>query len=303
MNLLQEIRNDFAGIKEGGIISITSLGEDDDVIISKSKEEGYIIGIGIEENVPNIDESFTTCHLFTSYIVLKRFRKRYLLLSCNSEWFKREFASLCCDFVEPGPNYSYRKDLLKNPLIWWKKWINLLGNTISEKNVYCIISEMIALDYLFQRDKSVIWLATSAGVRDIESDTGTYEVKSTIRRTGYDVTINSVYQLDNKKDFWLLFFRMEESKDSGISINDMYNLLLSHGYDKEKLDKELKKQGINRDNHICNIKYKVIERVKYLVDNAFPKIVDSSFVDGHRPKGIDKITYTVDLSVVNGIPW
>ena len=136
---------------------------------------------------------------------------------------------------------------------------------------------MLALDTIFQEDKSAVWLAAKAGVRDIETNTGTYEVKSTIRRTGYDVTINSVYQLDNNKDFWLLFLRMEESKDDGVSINDMCSLLLSHGYDREKLDSELKKQGINRDNHICNIKYRVIERVKFLVDNDFPKIVDSSF--------------------------
>ena len=45
MDLLQEIRNDFAGIEEGRIISITSLGKNDDVIITKSKEEGYVIGI------------------------------------------------------------------------------------------------------------------------------------------------------------------------------------------------------------------------------------------------------------------
>lgn len=303
MDLLQEIRNDFSGIEEGRIIPITSLGKNDDVIITKSKEEGYVIGICVDDSVPSIDESFTTCHLFTSYLVMNNTRKRCLFLSCNSESFKREFASLCCDFVEPGSNYIYRIELLKNPLVWWKKWINLLGNTVSEKNVYCVIAEMLALDTIFQEDKSAVWLAAKAGVRDIETNTGTYEVKSTIRRTGYDVTINSVYQLDNNKDFWLLFLRMEESKDDGVSINDMCRLLLSHGYDREKLDNELKKQGINRDNHICNIKYRVIERVKYLVDNEFPKIVDSSFIDGHRPKGIDKITYSVDLSVVKGCSW
>lgn len=303
MDLLQEIRNDFAGIEDGGVIAVNALGTSENIIINRNKTEGLMIGILIDENVPSINETFTTCHIFDSNFTYKGNNKRYLFLSCKLIDYRNEFASLCCEFVEPGPDGKYRKELLENPLNWWKKWINLLGNSITERNIYCVIAEMMALDYLFQKDNSITWLAAKAGVRDIESDTDTFEVKSTIRRTGYEITISSPYQLDAKKSFWILFCRMEESNNEGFSINDMYEKLISDGYDKQKLTTELLMQGLDLTNHICNIKYKAIEKVKYLVDNDFPKIVDSSFVGGHRPKGIDKITYTVNLNSINGTNW
>lgn len=303
MDLLQEIRNDFAGIKEGSVIELMALGSEEHIIISKNKKEGLMIGIPVTETVPSINESFTSCQIFDSYFTYKGKNERYLFLSCKLFDYRNEFASLCCEFVEPGPNGKYRNELLNNPLNWWKKWIILLGNTITERNIYCVIAEMMALDYLYKKDNSITWHAAKAGVRDIESDTDTFEVKSTIRRTGYEITISSSFQLDNETPFWLLFCRMEESNDNGFSIKDMFDILVNDGYDKQKLTNELAMQGLDLSNHICNIKYKAIERIRYLVDNSFPKIVDSSFVGGHRPAGIDKITYTVNLNAIQGQPW
>ena len=303
MTLLQEIRNDFAGIAEGAVIRIESLGSEENIIVSRDSRNGLMIGMQIDDSVPGVNESFTSCHLFDSYFFMNGSNQRYLFLSCSLLEYRREFASLCCEFVEPGPGGQYRKELLTDPLAWWLKWINLLGNTVSERNIYCVIAEMIALDFLFQNDNTVTWLAAKAGVRDIESDTETFEVKSTIRRTGHEAVISSSFQLDSDKNFWILFCRMEENKSEGVSIRNMFDTLVGHGYDRQKLTDELSRQGLDLSNHICGIKYKAIEKVKYLVDDDFPKIVDASFVGGHRPNGIDKITYTVDLASVKGEIW
>lgn len=303
MKLLQELRYDFAGITEGSVIAVTSLGETEKIIVHRSKTDGIMVGLQIDDKVPPISEFFTSCRIFDSYFTYKGQKERYLFLSCNALDFKHEFASLCCEFLEPGPNDQYREELLNNPRNWWRKWIKLLGNSITERNVYCVIAEMTVLDYLFQQDNTVSWLAAKRGVRDIESDTETFEVKSTIRRTGYEITISSSFQLDNIKPFWIFFCRMEECKNEGFSIKDMYQQLISHGYDDQKLLNELTVQGLDLNNHLCNEKYKIIERTKYLVDENFPKITDSSFVGGHRPKGVDKITYTVDLNAIEGRTW
>ncbi len=299
MSLIKELRDDFMGIRDGQVISVSGF-ENDDVIVFRNRTEGIMVGIKIGPEVPSISETFTSCHLFDSYFTNKEKNNRYLFLACKELGFSHEFASLCCDFVDPGEDGRYRKELLSDPFTWWKKWIELLGNTVTERNVYSVIAEMIVLDHLFQKDKTVVWTAANAGVRDLETESQSIEVKSTVRRTEYEAVISSSFQLKSKKPLWLVFVRMEENSHDGYSIADMYGQLIQHGYDSVKLQKELKQQGIDLTNHICKIKYRIIERIRYRVDDNFPKIVDSSFVDGRIPKGVDKITYTVDLNSVNG---
>lgn len=303
MTLLQEIRNDFIGLSEGKTIELTCLEDKFKAIVTKTKKEGLMVGFPVESDFEDISEPFTSCKYFTDMFTYKNVTKKYLFLSCKIPNYQHEFSSLCCEFLEPGPDGKYRKQIIENPSNWWKKWAEILGNSITERNVYCVIAEMMVLDSLFQKDKTVTWLAAKAGVRDIESDTETAEVKSTIKRTGYEVTISSPYQLDCSKPFWLYFCRMEEVKTDGFSIKDMYNLLIDHGYDEVKLNDELQSQRLNLVSHECNVKYKILEKLKFLVDDDFPQITDSSFVGGHRPLGVDKITYTIHLDPKKGEIW
>ncbi len=298
--LLQNIRNAFMGLSVGSVLTVSEPDSPEEIIVAKNASEGVMVGIQIDDNVPKINENFASCHLFDSYFSYGNENKRYLFLGCRILKLRHEFASLCCEFLEPGPNYIYRKELLKDPLSWWKKWKDLIGNSITEKNVYCVIAEMMTLDLLFRNNKDVSWLAAIAGVRDIEANNETIEVKSTIQRSGYEATISSSFQLDSQKPLSLYFFRMEKNDRDGYSIEDLYNILLSHGYNSEKLIKELANQGIDLSNHISKIKYKCLELIKYKVDEDFPKIVDSSFVGGQKPKGINTITYSIDLNVVPG---
>ncbi len=303
MTLLQEIRNDFTGLSEGMTIELTCLEDKYKAIVTKTKKEGLMVGFPVDPDFEDISEPFTSCKYFTEMFTYKDETKKYLFLSCKIPNYQHEFASLCCEFLEPGPRGQYREEILKNPAAWWKKWTEILGNSITERNVYCVIAEMMVLDSLFQKDKTVTWLAAKAGVRDIESDTETAEVKSTIKRTGYEVTISSPYQLDSSKPFWLYFCRMEEAKTDGYSIKDMYNLLLKHGYNEIQLNNELQSQRLNLASHECNIKYKALEKLRFLVDENFPQITDSSFIGGHRPQGVDKIKYSVHLDSIKGEIW
>lgn len=116
-----------------------------------------------------------------------------------------EFATVCAQFVEPGIDGIDRKNLMSEPLEWWKKWRELMGNTISNKEAYSVIAEMMVLDDLYTQDNTVEWTAVNSGSHDIEGNESSYEVKSTVKRYGATITISGQHQLQKFKKITAIF--------------------------------------------------------------------------------------------------
>ena len=192
--------------------------------------------------------------------------------------------------------------MLENPLNWWKRWKELVGNGIKERAVYSVIAEMYVLEHKLKSDPSAEWTATRMGSRDIECNGESGEVKSTCKRYGAEINISGQHQLEHKKPLYLYFIRMEESLE-GISVNDMKKRLVNAGYDSGKLEIELQHQGFERGASIRERKYRILEKRKYVVDESFPYITKESFKNNQLPSGITHIVYTVDLDAVSYTTW
>lgn len=299
MELLEEIRECFASTQDGARKIKTLPAEYPAIVIRNN--EGY--GVAIEFNDSrDVSEKFANSRLFTAILIIGGEEKKYLILSCMLDILRYEFATVCAQFIEPGIDGIDRKNLIAQPLEWWKRWRELLGNAISNKEAYSVIAEMLVLDRLFINDKSVEWTAINAGSHDIEGDNNSYEVKSTIKRYGSTITISGQHQLQSKKKLQIYFCRFEKSKE-GISVNDLVKELLSHGYDRDKLEKELYQLGYEKGSSIREVKYKVLEKRIYEVNDEFPKITNTSFKENHIPDSIIQITYTIDLDGLNYTVW
>lgn len=299
MNILEEIRECFASTQNGAR-QVKSLPIEYPALIIRNNE-GYGAAIVFDDE-RDICEKFANCRMYTQYMCIEGKENKYLILSAMLDSLRYEFATVCAQFIEPGFDGIDRKNLLQDPLSWWKQWRELLGNTISEKKAYSVIAEMLVLDTLYAKDPTIEWAAVNAGSHDIESSTESYEVKSTIKRYGTTITISGQHQLQSSKRFQLYFCRMEKSK-MGISINEMKEKLISDGYDENKIEQQLYQLGFERGASIRNEKYKVLEKRKYEVNNEFPKITKSSFKDDRIPESIIQITYTVDLDGIEYTTW
>lgn len=299
MGTLEEIRECFASTHNGARDLKTVPNKYPAMVIRNN--EGY--GVAIEYNYEkDISEKFANSCLFTQVIREGDNEKKYLVLSCMRDSLRYEFATVCAQFVEPGLDGIDRKNLLTDPLSWWKQWRDLMGNAISDRNAYSVIAEMMVLDDLYQNDNSVVWAAVKSGSHDIEGDNGSYEVKSTIKRYGASITISSQHQLQSLKRLYLYFCRLERSKE-GVSINDMKDKLIADGYDKEKIEQQLYCLGYEKGTSVREEKYKVLEKRKYEVDDKFPRIVDSSFKGDRIPDLVTQITYTIDLDGLKYVVW
>lgn len=300
MSIVNEIREGFAAMKSNGALAIRELPIDYPAYIIRLSE-GYGVAIEVDKELV-VAERFNNCRFHTGMIAINGTPCNYLILSSAFEEYRHEFASLCAEFVDPGDCGNDRSTLLNDPLSWWTKWKELVGNTNRDPRVYNVIAEMMVLDYKFRIDKSTIWAATIMGSHDIESDSESCEVKSTVKRYGAEIEISGQHQLAHKKPLFLYFCRMEESLE-GFSIEDMKRILVEAGYDEGKLELDIQKQGFERGANIRNQKYKVLEKRKYVVDENFPQIIESSFKDNKFPSGVTHIQYTVDLDGLAYSNW
>lgn len=300
MTILEEIRDSFASMTSNGAMRISRLADEFTAYIIRIPD-GYGVAIPVDSEM-EVAENFNSCKFRTGLLSIDGNPSNYLMLISAFEEYRYEFASLCAELVSPGENGKERKALLECPLNWWKRWKELVGNDIKDRAIYSIIAELLVLEHKLATDPSAEWAATRMGSHDIECAKESGEVKSTCKRYGAEITIAGQHQLIHTKPLYLYFLRMEESLE-GISINDMKARLIQAGYNPGKIELELQQQGLEHGASIRNLKYKVLEKRKYVVDESFPCITRESFKNNQPPAGITQIIYTVDLDAINYTAW
>jgi hypothetical protein len=300
MTILDEIRDGFASMTSIGALRIASLPDEYMAYIIRIPD-GYGVAIPVNSDM-EVAENFNSCKFRTGLLSIGGTPSNYLMLFSAFEEYRYEFASLCAELLSPGENGKDRQKLLDNPLDWWKRWKELVGNDLKERAIYCIIAELLVLEHKLSTDPTAEWAATRKGSHDIECAEESCEVKSTCKRYGAEITIAGQHQLLHNKPLYLYFLRMEESQE-GVSINDMKARLIQAGYNPGKLEIELQQQGLEHGASIRNQKYKTLEKRKYIVDEKFPCITRESFKNNQPPAGITQIVYTVDLDAVKYTGW
>lgn len=295
MDLSSEIVQYFAESKKNNAIQLTKLDEMFPAWVVRF-DDWYGVGIPFIEDML-ISEKFFNVRLISRKLIIGNKEQTLLLLTSTVEALRIEFASICAQFVYPGVNGIERLSIVEDPVSWWKRWRELLGNSVVDKPVYSILGEMLALEQISGIEDFPKWSALTQSTHDIEADNCSYEVKSTINRYDAKVTINSQYQLSIPRDkrLKLIFCRFEMSP-IGISISDMVQRLVVKGYEREQLEKGLEKYNLEKGCSARLEKYKLLEMRMYNVDAAFPIITSESFKDSKIPEGISQLTYTVELT-------
>lgn len=296
MSILQEIQQFFASLTRGAA-PLASLPPEYPAYAIRAVD-GFGVAIEWDQEKP-VSEFFSSAHLMSARTLIGGEQKTLLALISNREEYRNEFATVCAQFVDPGNDGMDRSNLVRDPIGWWQKWKNLLGNTALDKTPYSVLAEMIVLKHVMSFDPTARWTASESGTHDIESDNHSYEVKSTIIRYGALLSISSQFQLLNPKPLDLFFIRFEESP-SGVSINDIAAELVSKGYDESLLEIQLTKAHFERGSSDRDRKFTILEKRLYAVDDGFPRITAQSFKGDTIPTAIVEIHYKVDL---DGVPY
>ena len=62
------------------------------------------------------------------------------------------------------------------------------------------------------------------------------------------------------------------------------------------VEEKLLARGFGKNKSARNMTFTLHAASRYHIDDKFPKITKASFVGGEFPHGIDKISYTINLS-------
>ena len=223
-------------------------------------------------------------------------QKNVLLLVSDSVGIELPFSSLCAEFVDPGINGVFRKEIESSPVGWWSEWKELLGNRNIDDRIYDVLGELCVLAYFEKLGCSPEWNGPTGASYDIEMSEEFVEVKSTLSSTKKEITISNLFQLDPPgKKLSLVLCQFEPSVEAGVSINSVVADLESQGFNVSTLNEKLIHQGFAPGKSARNKRFILHTMLKYAVDSDFPRIVPSSFVTGSLPTGIMRITYTVNL--------
>lgn len=298
MDLIERIKRNFNKGYFNKAMSIDGLHESYPAWTLK-QAEWVGVAVPLDSDI-SFSEAFSSVRIRTEHgAVINGIKYNLLLLTCSEMEYRNEFATICSQFVDPGADGSKRIHLIHSPETWWNHWKFLLGNVSTTKEAYPIIGELIAVEWLLKQGIPVRWSGIERATHDIETSTGSYEIKSTTARYGYEVTISSLYQLRKAgKTLDLIFCRFERSM-LGRSLDDLVSSLVSLGFPKDALEHTLKNEGLEPGRPARNLKYKLIEMKKYSVNDSFPTVTEFSFKNDRIPEGVIKFTYTIDLS---GLP-
>jgi hypothetical protein len=260
-------------------------------------KEGYGVAIPYDGS-DDINESFASAKIRSMTINFKSGETRNaIVLITNSETIKIPFASLCEALVDPGEKGERRESIETDPVSWWKEWKELLGNKNIDDRIYDVLGELCVLKYAVDNNEDAEWNGPEGASYDIETHDRFIEVKSSINREKREVTISNQFQLDppNKK-LDLILCQFEPTIFSGISIESIIYDFKKLGYNIDTLNSKLELLGLEIGMSARKRTFILHDMLLYSVDESFPRITPASFIEGVMPKGIIKISYTVDLS-------
>lgn len=295
--LLNEIREKFASTANNAIRPISNLPDTASGFVIR---DGMKYGVAVPYEGRQIEEYFSGVCLRSTETVSSGRVIKLLILECGTESVRREFAVFCAEFLNPGDDNSDRHALLADPFKWWRKWCELIGNSVHTKKPYQILGELLTLETLIQSGIQARWQGAAGNTQDIDTDRFACEVKSSLNRYATQITISSKFQLDlHGKPLKLAFVRFEQS-EGGDSLEQAVNRLTALGCDKSRLLGLMARQGVTLGNLAYTTSYNLLEMRFYDVNESFPFITDASFVVGHIPENIIQLNYTVDLT---GLPY
>lgn len=301
MTLLDEIRQAFANLEPSLQADLSSLPPEHPGLAYRSWGSlGVCVPVA---RGTTVSESFAGARLY-SRAGRAGATDDQLCFESDHGRLRNEFAAVCAQFLHPGVGGNDRQALVRDPAEWWRRWRQLLGNSSALRPSYAVLGELLALERLLAAGAQATWGGPAGASYDIETPTGSYEVKSTVMRYGSVVHIAGQYQLlrPQSKPLYVIHQRFEPVP-AGDSVDAIASRLLANGVDAEELEASLAKAGLEKGCSARKERYALLDSQRYVVDAGFPAITPASFVGGTLPTGVTSLTYAVDLDTLTGEPF
>lgn len=144
-----------------------------------------------------------------------------------------------------------------------------------------------------------VWRGPLGEAHDLRRGGTAMEIKTTTRREGRFVEIHGAEQLvaPEAGRLFLGYTRLAKDPD-GKSVPELVEALLATGVHSGAVVTRLEQIGWKSNDIDCYDaeRFVVADHDLYAVDEAFPRVVPRSFINGTVPPGVLGLRYTVDLT-------
>lgn len=303
MDVIEEIRRGMANLDDSGrMLPITSLPLAAPAWVFR---EDASFGVAVELNDGRLfSEGFAGARMATAERMVDGVPRRLLRLESSIPSLRNEFAVVCAQMVDPGDDGAARAALLADPTEWWQRWRHLLGNALTTQTSHATLAELLAFERLLANGEQVTWLGPLGGTVDLVTPAAGFEVKSTVSRYDSRIHVSGQFQLAmaDTGRLSLVHYRFEPTP-SGESVDDVCRRLVAAGVASDLLEGLLMRCGLEAGCSARSEAFALLESRLYAVDEAFPRIVPSSFASGALPNGVVHIEYQVDLAGLGSVPF
>lgn len=236
-------------------------------------------------------------------------RRRFFDVVCRKPHLNELFDMVVVDILQDSPHvYAHPDQICRKVLSQWRELFEREQGVLPDKTTLIgVFGELCILRELLNSNPTAIklWAGPTGGRYDFYSGSIALEVKSSIQRHRRIVVIHGHDQLEAPTggQLYVAVQKLEEVPYAGESLEDLVNNLIQMGCDRVKLWTMLANLQLSPDvvRSCTEIRFKMLERRIYLVDNRFPRITSASFEGGMLPERVLAITYEIDLS--SEPPW
>lgn len=297
MGLIDEIHNNWISDIKGQAQTIQSLNKTKYPAWTIDLKNTYGVAIPYTGGLP-VNECFADARFQSETLLLYHGEPiSVLVLRTGNYEIADTFATLCADLIDPGESGEKRMAICNDPVQWWQRWKEIVGNKNVNDTIYDTLGELYVLKLLRETGYDPKWNGPHRASYDIELKDCFVEVKSTIVRDRKEITISSQFQLNPPdRPLYLVLCQLEETSSSGESIDSIISWFKSIGLNTQPLDELLALKGFEVGMSARQRTFIIHGVLKYLVDENFPRITPASFKNDVMPANITKISYTVDLS-------
>jgi hypothetical protein len=185
----------------------------------------------------------------------------------------------------------------------WKRLLATTGLGPGRDRLAGIFGELLVLRDVIRVDPARrvdAWVGPFGGRHDVRRAGWAIEVKATRSHTGRIVTVHGEDQLLEPQGgtLHLHMVRLEEVPGGGLAVPQLVDEIIASGASARETFAAVEAAGLSPADYPLarNVKFDVRERMTILVDERCPRIVPSTFVEGHRPAGVIDVVYRIDLA-------
>lgn len=232
----------------------------------------------------------------------------WLQITCLESHLDATFAQLTDDVVAVLLKLADGVDPVSAALETVEKWRKLLASLapqrMSEAQACGLLAELHVLEELATR-RGVLsamqaWVGHDRARVDFRFEDGGLEVKATLHRDRFRISVHGLLQMDPHEVGDLYFYgeQLERVPSGGDSVPAAADRLTELGIDRWELVEAMAGSGYRPidEEALRSMRFKLLDTRAFLVGEGTPRITKGSFVNGAVPDFVSMVSYQLDIT-------